>query len=77
MHDMALAAAKLGRKATCKSYLAQKNTHDSAVAQYAGLISTLVQQQTVQVWKAPPKMPHRGHRRRNDDNATGHFNSPP
>lgn len=53
MHDMALAAAKLGRKATCKSYLAQKNTHDSAVAQYAGLISTLVQQQTVQVWRAP------------------------
>lgn len=51
MHDMALAAAKLGRKATCKSYLAQKNTHDSAVAQYAGLISTLVQQQTVQVRK--------------------------
>ena len=36
MHDMAMAAAKAGRKATCKSYLAQKNTHDSAVAQYAG-----------------------------------------
>ena len=48
MNDMALAAAKAGRKATCKSYIAQKNTHDSAVAQYAGLISTLVQQQTVQ-----------------------------
>lgn len=67
MHDMALAAARAGRKATCKSYLAQKNTHDNAVAQYAGvpppqcqtravmltrpragLISTLVQQQTVQ-----------------------------
>lgn len=47
MHERAVEAARQGRKANVRSFLAQKKTHDAASAQYSALISTLVQQQAV------------------------------
>ena len=47
MMERATEAARQGRKANVRSFLAQKKTHDAASAQYSALISTLVQQQAV------------------------------
>lgn len=47
MFERAQAAARQGRKAQVRSFLAQKKTHDAASEQYSALIGTLVQQQAV------------------------------